>query len=327
MWRTVRRFATVACLFGSMLASGGAPDAAATFPGGNGEIAYTRLSVTRGWNGVSLRTIQPDGTAGRVLWPAEDPPGTGPPKRVPMDADWSPAGDLVAYVASGTTLGLDRLLVGDPDTSDRTVILRMLDFNDHAFIGSIAFAPDGASLVFCAVDISGRGVARLYTIGVDGSNPTLVADRPMCFADWSVDGKLVAAAGGGFHRLVALDPDGSNQTTILTWPDSGFGGSWPSWSPDGSTIAFTASPPERKHQELFTVPATGGAPTRLTTSRRMGEFHPVFSPDGNSIVFTRTRDYFNAQADLFVTDTAGSIVTRLTDTPKFTELSRSWLAV
>jgi hypothetical protein len=95
MWRTAGRFATVACLFGSVLASG-APRAAATFPGGNGEIAYTRLSLTRGWNGVSLRTTQPDGTAGRVLWPAEDPPGTGPPKRVPMDVDWSPEGDLVA---------------------------------------------------------------------------------------------------------------------------------------------------------------------------------------------------------------------------------------
>ncbi len=327
MWRTVGRFATVACLFGSILASGSS-DADATFLGGNGEIAYTRLSLTRGsWNGVSLRTIQPDGTAGRVLWPAKDPSATGPPKRVPMDVDWSPAGDLVAYVASGTTLGLDRLLVGDPDIGDRTVILRMLQFNSHAFIASIAFAPDGTSLVFCAVDIGGRGVARLYTIGVDGSPPTLVADRPLCLADWSADGRLVAAAGGSLDRLVTLDPDGSNQTTILKWPDPGFGGSDPSWSPDESTIAFTASPPDRKHQELFTVPATGGAPTRLTTSRRVDEFHPVFSPDGNSIVFTRTRDYSNEQADLFVTDTTGAIVTRLTDTPKFTELSRSWLAV
>jgi Tol biopolymer transport system component len=326
MWRTVGRFATVACLFGSVLASG-ASDADATFLGGNGEIAYTRLSLTRGsWNGVSLRTIQPDGTAGRVLWPAKDPSATGPPKRVPMDVDWSPTGDLVAYVASGTTLGLDRLLVGDPDTGDRTVILRMLDFNAHAFIGSIAFAPDGTSLVFCAVDIGGRGVARLYTIGVDGSAPTLVADRPLCFADWSADGKLVAAAGGGLHRLVTLDPGGSNQTTILKWPDPGFGGSSPSWSADGSTIAFAASPPDRKHQELFTVPATGGIPTRLTTSRGIDEAHPVFSPDGNSIAFTRTRDYFNEQADLFVTDTAGATVTRLTDTPKFIELSRSWLS-
>jgi Tol biopolymer transport system component len=241
---------------------------------------------------------------------------TGRPKEI-----WSP------YVASGTTLGLDRLLVGDPDTGDRTVVLRMLDFNDHAFIASIAFAPDGTSLVFCAVDIGGPNVARLYTIGIDGSDPTLVADRPLCLDDRSADGTLVAAAGRGSHRLVTLDADGSNQTTILRWPDPGLGGSSPSWSPDGSTIAFTASPPNRKHQELFTVPATGGAPTRLTTSRRVGEFHPLFSPDGNSIVFTRTRDYWNAQADLFVTDTMGAIVTRLTDTPKFTELSRSWLAV
>jgi len=326
MWRTVGRFVTVACLFGSVLAST-ATDAAATFPGGNGEIAYTRLSLTRGWDGVSLRTIQSDGTAGRVLWPAKDHLGHRFGEAFPMDVDWSPGGDLVTYVASGTTLGNDRLLVGDPNTGDRTVILRMTHFNSHAFIASIAFAPDGTSLVFCAVDIGGPGVARLYTIGIDGSAPTLVADRPLCFADWSADGELVAAAAGSWHRLVTLDPDGSNQTTILRWPDAVFDGSSPSWSPDGSTIAFTASPPGRKHQELFTVPATGGAPTRLTTSRRTDEFYPVFSPDGTSIVFTRTRDYFNEQADLFVTDTTGAIVTRLTDTPNFIELSRSWLAV
>ena len=326
MWRTVGRFATAACLFGSVLASG-APDAAATFPGGNGEIAYTRLSLTRGWNGVSLRTVQPDGTAERVLWPAKGSATTGPPKRVPMDVDWSSTGDLVAYVASGTTLGLDRLLVGDPNTGDRTVILRMLDFNSHAFIASVAFAPDGTSLAFCAVDIGGRAIPRLYTIGVDGSALTLVADRALCLADWSVDGKLVAAAGGSWHRLVTLEPDGSNQTTILRWPDAGFGESSPSWSPDGSTIAFTASPPGRKHQELFTVPATGGTPTRLTMSRRTDELDPVFSPDGNSIVFTRTRDYSTEQADLFIKYATGGGVTRLTDTPKLTELSRSWLTV
>src|SRR3954454_19220236 len=145
-------------------------------------------------------------------------------------------GDLVTYVVSGTTLGNDRLLVGDPNTGDRTVILRMTHFNSDAFIASIAFAPDGTSLVFCAVDIGGPGVARLYTIGIDGSAPTLVADRPLYFADWSADGELVAAAGGGLHRLVTLDPDGSDQTTILRQPGLAFDGSSPSWSPDGSTI-------------------------------------------------------------------------------------------
>jgi Tol biopolymer transport system component len=326
MWRTVGRFATVACLFGSVVASGPS-DAAATFPGGNGEIAYSRLSLTRGWDGASLRTMQPDGTAGRVLWPAKDHLGHGFAQAIPLDVDWSPGGDLLAYAAIGTTLGNDRLLVGDPNTGDRTVILRMTHFNSHAFIASIAFAPDGTSLVFCAVDIGGPGVARLYTIGIDGSAPTLVADRPLCFADWSADGELVAAAGGSLHRLVTLDPDGSDQTTILRWPGIAFDGSSPSWSPDSSTIAFTGSPPDAKHQELFTVPATGGAPTRLTTSRRIDEFDPVFSPDGNSIVFARTRDYDTEQADLFVTDATGAVVRRLTDTPRFTELSRSWLAV
>ncbi len=59
----------------------------------------------------------------------------------------------------------------------------------------------------------------------------------------------------------------------------------PAWSPDAKEIAFTTwSDLERGH--LWKVPATGGAPRRLTTES--GEYlHPAWSPDGAYIAVTK----------------------------------------
>ncbi len=59
----------------------------------------------------------------------------------------------------------------------------------------------------------------------------------------------------------------------------------PAWSPDGKTLTFvTFDDANRGH--LWTVPAAGGTPTRL--SRTEADFvDPVWSPDGRSVVVAR----------------------------------------
>lgn len=60
----------------------------------------------------------------------------------------------------------------------------------------------------------------------------------------------------------------------------------PAWSPDGKTLAFTA---ERDGKvDIYTVPATGGSETRLTTGPGRNEA-PEFSPDGEYIYFNSSR--------------------------------------
>lgn len=63
--------------------------------------------------------------------------------------------------------------------------------------------------------------------------------------------------------------------------------SFPKFSPDGKTIAFTAN--YDGNEDVYTIPALGGVPLRLTyhgQSDRVVDWHP----DGNSILFASPRE-------------------------------------
>jgi tricorn protease len=83
--------------------------------------------------------------------------------------------------------------------------------------------------------------------------------------------------------LFVASHDGSNVRRLTT--DEGVESS-PVFSPDGMTLAFSAS--YDGNQDVFTVPVTGGAPTRLT-------WHPgadlvqAFTPDGRAVLFASQR--------------------------------------
>lgn len=73
-------------------------------------------------------------------------------------------------------------------------------------------------------------------------------------------------------------------------------------SPDGKAITFTYK------GDIYTVAATGGRATRLTTMPSY-ESSPVWSPDGTKIAFASTREGSN---DIYVMDAAGGGARRLT---------------
>ena len=85
------------------------------------------------------------------------------------------------------------------------------------------------------------------------------------------------------NDLYSADLNGSNVRRLTT--DDGVETN-PVFSPDGLTIAFSAQ--YDGNLDVFTVPVTGGAPTRLTWHPRP-DVVQAFTPDGKAVLFASTR--------------------------------------
>lgn len=102
--------------------------------------------------------------------------------------------------------------------------------------------------------------------------------------------------------LWAADLDGKNVRRLTA--DEGAEAN-PSFSPDGSLIAFTAQ--YDGNFDVYVVPVAGGVPTRLT-------WHPGpdivqgFTPDGSAVLFTSARAVFTSRyTQLFTVPVKGGI--------------------
>lgn len=87
-----------------------------------------------------------------------------------------------------------------------------------------------------------------------------------------------------------------------------------SWSPDGSSLLYSAFIAPGPNTEVFVLDADGGTPQNLT-SNPSDDWFPQWSPDGNRIVFTSNRNMprlYWGWGDIFVMDADGSNLTQLT---------------
>ncbi|HEV3049918.1 MAG TPA: hypothetical protein VGX50_06405, partial [Longimicrobium sp.] len=90
-------------------------------------------------------------------------------------------------------------------------------------------------------------------------------------------GEIVFCRGGPTScSLTTINPDGSGALPITPT-----GMADPSWSPDGSVIAYLNS--RDQNVELYLWTRDGS--TRLTRTEGRTEFSPAWSPDGTRIVF------------------------------------------
>jgi imidazolonepropionase-like amidohydrolase len=94
----------------------------------------------------------------------------------------------------------------------------------------------------------------------------------------SPDGKRVAFSA--FNKIYVMDLPGGAPKRLTDMPAGEF---MPTWSPDGSYVAFVTWSREGGH--IYRVAAGGGRPERLT-NRAAFYAYPVYSPDNTKIVFT-----------------------------------------
>jgi Tol biopolymer transport system component len=128
----------------------------------------------------------------------------------------------------------------------------------------------------------------------------------------SPDGRQVVFESLG--RLY-VRPTAGGTARPLTAPDGDFQ-LWPTWSRDGSRIAFVSWNDQRLG-EVRTVSADGG--NQRTVTQEPGHYaRPRFSPDGQTIVFERraggglTSELYSGETGIFRAPASGGAATKVT---------------
>ena len=184
-----------------------------------------------------------------------------------LPSDWSPDGALL--LARGSDGGVPSLLaltIGG-DIPPRTVATG---------VTGATWSPDGSRIA------ARRGDAIVvFTPGGDETRigaTGAAADDPGDAAAWSPDGRRLAfAAAGPGGPAVAIASAGGGAVSRIAVGSAGTPAG-PTWSPDGTTIAFGL------RGGVHVVAADGGDPRRLASGSA-----PAWSPDGTRIAFVGSR--------------------------------------
>jgi dipeptidyl aminopeptidase/acylaminoacyl peptidase len=182
------------------------------------------------------------------------------------------------------------------------------------------WSPDGSELAFTSTRDDKH--AQLYVMPVSGGEPRRLTGLKDEVADpcWSPDGSRIAFTtrvpdvasdegdakkraprrftrlqfklddvgwtGDRRQHIFTVATDGSGEPSPLTHGD--YEDSDPSWSPDGSRIAFSSSRDDdwdtTPARDIYLVDADGGAPEKLTGTDGTAE-KPAWSPDGSRIAY------------------------------------------
>jgi Tol biopolymer transport system component len=258
---------------------------------GNGNI----IAFRRG----GIFEIDPVTGTGRKL--IDCPPQTdGGSCNVNYHLAWSPDGSQLAYAVTrfvsgerNTSTPADEdlgVFIFDPGTGTTRKIAPCIPARcgDGAFAYSLDWSPDGSSVAVA----EGRRITVLSPDGGQGTTLLETTGHVYGFA-WAPDGSRIVYSVNG--DLFVVGVDGASPERVV----DGLGASDPSWSPDGTKIAYVSLTDYPEPVDgfsgwstgaIWTVDPDGSDPTKLFeqgpccwNGPRGG---PSWSPDGKKLVFT-----------------------------------------
>ena len=218
-----------------------------------------------------------------------------------------PSADGKHVLFESMVAGHYQLFTMNPDGS--TVVQITRDATNH---DTPSWSPDGRKIAFVS-DRNQHSV--IYVMNSDGTGEEAITGQtsdsihPM----WSSDSRrVIYCADDDLHppkkneaAIYAFDLETKQTTTVI----SGGTNTYPSWSPDGTKIAFRRMLGEM-NSEVF-VANSDGSNARNLTNHPAFDGWPAWSPDGTQIAFASNR---RSNYQIFVMNADGGNVRLLANT-------------
>lgn len=233
---------------------------------------------------ITLYTIRADGSGlRRVL---------GTRSAYDVNPMWSPDGRWIGFVRGLSVGRNERTFLVHPDGSGLRRFTPRLT-------GTPSWSPDQRKIAFTRLFIRRRADGKLrrqreiFVVRADGTDLRRLTHSPKDDRDpaWSPDGDKIAFTTDRNARLAeqddvyVMEADGSHQTRLTEnqappKADASLGTDFgPTWSPDGSRIAFTSG--RDGNFELYVMNADGTCETRLTNTPSNDETDATWRPTPN----------------------------------------------
>lgn len=169
----------------------------------------------------------------------------------------------------------------------------------HRISGDVPFAygpivsPDGAWVAFLAPAAADETGGRLLVAPIDGSKAPIdaghgrsVVSGQVPSVSWSPDGRdlAFAAADGGVSRIFVTRGIGGDVAPIT---DGTVAADLPTWSPDGTRIAFRVTEPDGVHRHIWIAHPDGSGLESLNdmVARDSAFGKPSFSPVNGQLAY------------------------------------------
>jgi Tol biopolymer transport system component/CxxC motif-containing protein (DUF1111 family) len=134
--------------------------------------------------------------------------------------------------------------------------------------------------------------------------PDLVPATGHSFPAFSPDGSQIAFSISG--NIWVMNNDGTNPN-LLSFEGTDF---TPTWSPDGTTLAFSSA--RTGVAQIFTMTLFGTDVTNISNNPLFHDRMPTFSPDGTKIAFQRTPTAVGSVGKIWTMNSNGSGQTQVT---------------